>query len=376
MVDGLLSTMECMKRFFNRDRGQRPFPKTVDASQLIISLPAMASVVQQQTTHLFNWPTAVDRAQIFAGPAPDAVDTTLPLVTVARQQAAVVHGLDADRRHYFELWLQQRGRDVQRLPLAVRVLPFQEVTNFRDIGGYRTEDGRFVRWGRVYRAGTLSEMTRWDQTYFQSLGVHSIVDLRSPSEFERRPHRLPNGGAWQLVQRPIQSVDRVSRLQSVWAALFRRHKLSDMMRHGYMHIIVEEHAHIIGELFQMMADAARLPLVVHCTAGKDRTGLVMALLLHVLGVPDDTILADYTLSNQFYDRFRQSVLPDVKPLLRFGVSIDELWPLLVVEESTLQDTFSLLRTRYGSIRAYLAQRAGVSEALIAQLHHNLLRPPM
>jgi protein-tyrosine phosphatase len=124
---------------------------------------------------------------------------------------------------------------------------------------------------------------------------------------------------------------------------------------------------VIGEIFQRLADPAQLPTLIHCTAGKDRTGLVVALLLLTLGVPEETVLADYTLSNLFYTRFRADIAADLRQVAPWGVSVDDLQDLFLVKAKTLQSALDYLRQTYGSLENYLCDQADVSEETIAQL---------
>ena len=116
----------------------------------------------------------------------------------------------------------------------------------------------------------------------------------------------------------------------------------------------------------------QLPALIHCTAGKDRTGLVVALLLLTLGVTEETVLADYTLSNLFYDHFRKGIMADLKQVAPWGLSADDLQDLLLVKAKTLQGALVHLRENYGSLEAYLRNQAGVSDETIAQLRQNWL----
>ena len=175
---------------------------------------------------------------------------------------AVVGGLSSavvDYRPYFLLDL-----DGRRLVVAERTLPLAGGVNFRDLGGYRTADGRAVRWGRVYRAGSLAELTDDDVAYLGRLGLRLSCDLRSAEEVAHRPDRLPPGAA--VLARPIAV--EVGRLRQMFTLFRLRHRIQELLLNAYM-IMLDQNGPIYAAIIHMAADPANLPLVVHCTAGKD-----------------------------------------------------------------------------------------------------------
>ncbi|MCP4415741.1 MAG: tyrosine-protein phosphatase, partial [Chloroflexi bacterium] len=210
-------------------------------------------------------------------------------------------------------------------------------------------------------------LTVADQAYLQRLGVRLVCDLRSVAEREKRPDKLPVDP--NLAQRhlPMESGDRFGRLRGAYYFLFRKGEIDQFMLDSYQRVIIDSNAHIVGEIFQRLADPQQLPAVFHCMAGKDRTGLVHALFLLTLGVPEETVLADYTLSNLFYDHFRAGIAADLKQVAPWGISIDDLQDFLLVKEKTLRGALVYLRQNYGSIESYLRDVARVSDKTLSQL---------
>ncbi|MCP5098964.1 MAG: tyrosine-protein phosphatase [Chloroflexi bacterium] len=347
-------------------------PMQIEPQQFIIEPPELATAVSHQSHYLLQWHIPSEMVKIYVGTAPDQINRASHYVCVTQQKEAVVAGLNTAVRYYFELAFIGGEHDGQRILVAERFLQFDGTVNFRDQGGYGTGDGRYLKWGRLYRSGMLGDLSVEDHAHLMRLGIQFVGDIRSEPEATRRPDKFDY--PIEFHHWPIESLDKTSRLKTSWIVMFQRHKLSDLIKYGYTRFVLEDHAHVIGKLFHHLADANHLPAIIHCSAGKDRTGIVMALLMSVLGVPDDVIIADYTLSNRFYADYREMLRPDVRPLTRLGVSIDKLWPLLVVQADTLRYTFQYLRTNYGSIKSYLADRAGVDDAIIEQLKVNLLEP--
>jgi protein-tyrosine phosphatase len=113
-------------------------------------------------------------------------------------------------------------------------------------------------------------------------------------------------------------------------------------------------------------------VLIHCTAGKDRTGFTAAILLAVLGVPDEAIYADYSLSNRAYPVFYEGTARSVQPLARIGLYPDDLHVLLLADPAVMQALFGRLREQYGSLERYLAACAGVDARTLEQLRARLL----
>lgn len=321
---------------------------------------------------LLQWQEIADRTVIYVGSDPQALAEMVPVVTVGRSREAIVAGLNTAVRHYFRLEFHGGAWDGRSLIAAERVLPLQKGVNLRDAGGYYTNQGQMVRWGQLYRSGSLSRLTPADLAYLQRLGIKLVSDLRSIDERLKQPDRLPEVPG--LVERPLpmESADRWERLRGAFTVLFRKGRLDDYMLDSYRRVMIDYNSPIIGEIFQRLADPAQLPAMLHCTAGKDRTGLVVAMLLLSLGVPEETVLADYTLSNLFYGHFRKGIAADLKQVAPWGISVDDLQDLLLVKAKTLQGALDHLRQTYGSLDNYLRHQAGVSDETITQLRQNWL----
>lgn len=178
-----------------------------------------------------------------------------------------------------------------------RLLSFEGGCNFRDIGGYRTHHGRVVRWGKVYRTGVLSYFTANDHHDLLQLGVRAICDLRRADEREREPTRWPDPAARALSWLDGEGAPTIrhyaAQRPNTAAGMF------DSMIELYRALPVWMASRIRG-MFESLA-AGESPLIVHCAAGKDRTGLAIAVLLRALEVPHDTIIEDYLLTNSSGD---------------------------------------------------------------------------
>lgn len=250
-----------------------------------------------------------------------------------------------------------------------REIPFERVPNFRDFGGYPTQDGRYVRRGLLYRSGALNDLSESDIAKLRELGIKLVCDLRTDIEAHEAPDmQLEGVEHWRLPV--IQQEESAVKVRTF---LFDRHRLDQVMIETYL-TFVREKAHVFGAAIARFADPANLPALFHCSAGKDRTGILAALLLGALGVSDELIIADYTLSNFHYAAFRKSVEPQAHRLRAVRLSIDDLQPMLVSDPAYLEAALKAIREECGSFEAYLVQKAGVSPETLAQLREVFLSP--
>ncbi len=251
-----------------------------------------------------------------------------------------------------------------------RLIPLQGTVNFRDMGGYMTADGRRVRKGLVYRAGMLANLEAEDMAYLEKIGLKLVCDLRSFEEKDLAPDKLPAIDGLEYLHLPLNAEDnRAERLRTL---LFNPRAFEDIMVQMYKDVIVDGNAALYGTILRRIADPANLPTLIHCTAGKDRTGVGVALLLMLLGVPDATIVADYTLSNTFHENFRAYGAQAVARLKWLGVNADDIQPLLICRPETMQATLDHIRAKYGGIEGYLTTAAGLDEGVLKALRTNLI----
>ena len=252
-------------------------------------------------------------------------------------------------RPYIHVFDPDRGFVVT----AERQIVLDGPRNFRDLGGYPTSRGGTTRWGRIYRSDRLDGMSGRDHDVLEMLGVDVVFDLRSSIEIETAPYYLPDG--IERVHLPLSSDQVRARpmLQRIIDGDLRSYSAGDMAA-GYMRILAA-----FGSSFAAMVErvATGATVVTHCTAGKDRTGLVSMLLLGLAGVNDGDLLDDYEIS----DRYRESGLSDTyaDTIREHGLDPDDFAAMFSSPRSVMRDTLDGIRSRWGSIEGYLDQ-AGVS----------------
>ncbi|HZX54312.1 MAG TPA: tyrosine-protein phosphatase [Ilumatobacteraceae bacterium] len=247
-------------------------------------------------------------------------------------------------------------------PEPARLVPLEAVHNFRDLGGYPTADGRTTRWRVLFRADGLYRLTPADVVALAPLGLHTVIDLRSDPELDERGrfpvdahpvvfHHLPVvDKTWSPEQRP--NFDRDEDFL-IWA-------YGEMLEIG---------APRFAKAFELLAEPDSLPAVFHCAAGKDRTGLLAALLLGSLGVSHDDIVDDYSLTAAGMDRFRawaEHALPEWTARM---ATMPPAFTMALPE--AMRHILDTLTAEHGSIRAYV-NSIGVSDATLDTLESVLL----
>jgi protein tyrosine/serine phosphatase len=238
-----------------------------------------------------------------------------------------------------------------------RRIPLEGAVNFRDLGGYLTADGRRIRWRTLFRADGLSRLTPADRTVIRQLGVATVIDLRTTYELERGRfpveeisvgfHHVP---LLDTVPSP-ETFDMTPGMLATQYASIARDAAPQIAR--VLTIVAERHAH---------------PVIVHCTAGKDRTGVLVAVLLSLLGVDDETVIHDYVLSAEAMEALRAKLVeryPEGKDVIEGATEVFSAAP------TNISALLHGLRTDYGSIEEY-AEAAGAGPAVVAGLRDTLL----
>lgn len=246
--------------------------------------------------------------------------------------------------------------------------------NFRDLGGYPTRDGRRVCWGVFYRSDHLHNLKIKSQALFNSLGLHTLVDLRSEGERIRQPDRLPPDANLQVIHLPVTDPSNPNANVELGERV-RDKKIEGLDARA---IILEDYKRLATihtpdykQYFHHLLEAQGQPLLVHCTAGKDRTGFAAAITLRMLGVSMENIVEDYLLSNHYTRRLRWMILTYLR-LSRGKNVADFVRPLSVVRTEYLETAFKTLETEYGSFEGYTRQGLGLDEEQIERLKDYIL----
>lgn len=245
-----------------------------------------------------------------------------------------------------------------------RHLPWDACYNIRDVGGYPTLDGGTVRWHALVRADNLCRLTAAGCQTLLDYGIRTIIDLRLPVELEQDP----NPFAQTSVAQGVLSYQHRSLLDPADIAGLAELDAAPSQAVLYQ-LILERFRDPIRTVIMAIAEAQPGGILIHCHAGKDRTGLVTALLLGIAGVPDDVIIADYALTERYLRPLHDRILErTTDPIARARLAEQ-----LSATPTTMRTVLDDLNVRYGGIPGYLAE-IGVSVATQAQLRAWLQEP--
>ena len=248
---------------------------------------------------------------------------------------------------------------------ADRRVGFEGAANFRDLGGYPTRTGGRTRWGLVFRADSLHALTERDLGLYERLGLRVVIDLRSAQEREMFPSPVDS---WTvpLVFRREQADDERPFLDA--STVEDGERFLAELYVGHLELAAER----IGEIFTRLASPDNVPAVFHCHAGKDRTGLVAALLLEALGVGRETVLDDYQLTARYRPREHQD--GTFQRLVDRGLPPEAAAGVLTTPRWAMGDALTALDEVHGGLEAYLLGPAGMDPADLAGLRTRLVAP--
>src|ERR1700730_1788114 len=318
----------------------------------------------------FQSPPETGAVEVFASSRPDRIDSIKP-VGIIRKAPANVFASERSGRIYFHL----KPKSGPTRVVSIRRLPLEGAKNFRDLGGYRASDGRYVRWGLVYRSNHLVNLTPSDSEYLNGLGIRLVCDFRSDGERARAPDHW-TGNAPEFLPVPIGSnlitpptaEDLKRRVATIHS------ETKDSVR-AYDYAI--EYAGQYAKILRRIA-AGDLPTVEHCTAGKDRTGVFSAILLTALGVPRETVIQDYMLSNQYLLAAESIERTSADLQLAFGLAetpdISTVRTIMTARPETLEATLDKIDKTYGSFDNYLRDALKLSDSDLAMIRQRLLEP--
>lgn len=252
-----------------------------------------------------------------------------------------------------------------------RVLRLQGIHNFRDYGGYRTQSGAVIARGRLYRSGHLSYATQADIDRVAQIKLGLIVDLRSDRERHSDPSLVTPTDGGQVAFIP-DADSETPHLSSAFQGLRSREEAIACMTYIYTELPFNpDNSHSFGLYLNQLA-ASPTPSLVHCFAGKDRTGLAVALFQHLLGLPEQDIYHDYLLTNEAGDARLQAGMAGLRA--KYSLAIDDvvLEEAMLVRAEYLAAAFAVMKARFGSLDNYVISGLGVSAKMIARLRLHYL----
>lgn len=257
-----------------------------------------------------------------------------------------------------------------------RLLNFEGIANFRDLGGYPTENGEQVAWGKLYRSATFAAASPADLQNLSSLKLSALVDFRSSAEKEEEPNRLPEAPTFEVIDIPILDDGNKALVGDVMARIDSG-DFSDFDPDAAMmeanRQFANEFTPQVSQFVHTVLDAGGAPVLWHCSAGKDRTGFAAAVLLRILGVPQATVMQDYMASLEPALASRSNQLLMLR-VFKGKEAADKLQVMMGVQEAWLEAAFAEIDAHWGSFDNYVHAGLGLSDDDIERLRSQLLIP--
>lgn len=246
-------------------------------------------------------------------------------------------------RQYVHLFDPEHGFSVA----AERCLPTDGPDNFRDLGGYPTTDGSYTRWGQVFRSDRLDKISAKDQALIESLGISTVYDLRSKAEVAAAPDPLPN--TIRYVHLPMSSdvAQHRSMLKRILDRAITKFDNADMAS-GYLRML-ESFGDYFVEVIQEIIDGRKI--IFHCTAGKDRTGVMAMVLLALANVTEPYLLDDYEISQQYRRASTDAAFRD--KIRAAGFNPDDFSAMWQSPRDVMRQTLDGVQQRWGDPSGYL-----------------------
>ena len=249
-----------------------------------------------------------------------------------------------------------------------RKILFDGTSNTRELGGYKTEDGRSLKWGVLYRSDKLSELTDADQEYLLQLGIKRVIDFRSSEEKQNEPDQLPS--TLKYIEMPIEADGAIRpKVEAI---------LKGDLNEDVGAILVETNKEFISDFsgvykgFIESLIENQEPTLFHCTAGKDRAGFAAALVLLAVGVPEKIVIEDYMKTNKYTEETIQDYINKINLYSLGSVDAEILRPLLGVEERFIRAALDEIKQKYGSVENFIRDELKIRDESIIELKNFLL----
>ncbi|MGE6396391.1 tyrosine-protein phosphatase [Chryseobacterium scophthalmum] len=248
------------------------------------------------------------------------------------------------------------------IPKTGKQFEIKKVTNFRTIGNIKNTDGRTLKEGMLYRSGHLFQLKKKSLKTFQNLGIKEIIDLRNSKEISQKPDQLSDAFIYKKYSAFEDEGDQLNQAKKLVLKGKVKGSDADQRMLDFYKNYVTENPEIIKEIIHEILDS-ETAVLYHCTAGKDRTGIITALILTILKFDRTTIENDYLLSNNYRKQLVQKRLHLANNLhfLYPKMDLNVIEKLSWIEKNYLETAFSEIDKKYGSIDIYIHQNLGISE---------------
>ena len=333
-----------------------------------MSTVKIASVVEKNKDgdFLLKWEVSPDvegKIDIYSAMSDSSIRNFSPIRTKPiEDQFALLNPTGSGLREFFIL----KTSGVTSGIISNRFIEMDNISNFRDLGGYTTRDEKQLKWGNIYRSGHLSNANLFDQDKIKRLGIKTVIDLRTEEDSKIHPYFIN----LRKINIPIESCDFVNIKDIILKENFTRSETILYLQNAYKEL-VEENKEKYAEMFDVFLDKNNYPILISSHLGKDRVGIAAALLLYALGVPEYTIEEDYLASNNYIDPRKTITISQPLP----EHLQEAMTALFSANRAYLNYAFDYIKDTYGSIDNYLEKEVRLSKGKMSIIRKLMLYNP-
>ncbi|AZN38987.1 tyrosine-protein phosphatase [Paenibacillus albus] len=314
---------------------------------------------------VIHWKTDANlgAAKIYWSTSPDNIEKNGKLL--AQTYTSFNGFVTPDPKPGYRVYFAVKGGNGAVITTAERKVNLQGAFNFRDLGGYKTTDGKMVKWGKLYRGEELGHLTAKDLEYVKNMGIKSDVDYRTDAEVNAMKDPVVAG--MKYIRTDEGNAGSTADLNTmIKSGVLKDQASAVQMMVGFNKQMVDAPKFYV-QLMELLNDPNNIALLQHCTAGKDRTGLGSAIILLTLGVDEQTVMNDYLLSNFYRADANKATIDALKKQIPDENVIKAMTALMGVQKEFLQGAFDEMKAKYGSIDGFIEKGLGVTKAERAKL---------